>query len=178
MRISALVPVCASTILGLCITGTVSAQGAEILVNSDISTSTVWTANNTYNLQKQVFVRPGASLTIEAGTVVASTTNLGGSLAVTRGGQIFIQGTQDNPVIFTSKADVATWTAGDPKTGTWREAANEWGNLTIMGRAFVSSCETGFSAKPSANNVNTMEGLTAAFPGRPRRALRRRRRQR
>ena len=38
-------------------------------------------------------MRNGSTLTIEAGTVIASTTNLGGSLAVTRGSRIFINGT-------------------------------------------------------------------------------------
>jgi len=167
VRNPATAPVSRTAILALCLAGAASAQAAEVLVNADITVSTTWTANNTYNLQKQIYVKPGATLTIEAGTIIASTTNLGGSLAVTRGGKIVVNGTQDKPVIMTSKADVATWTGGNPKTGTWREAANEWGNLTLMGNAYVSSCETGNSKTFSANNQNTMEGLTAAFPGDP-----------
>src|SRR5262249_28521397 len=112
------------------------ASAADILVTADISVSTTWTASNRYNLQQQIYVLPGATLTIEAGTVVASTTFLGGSLAVCRGAKIFVNGTQANPVIMTSLADVATWTAGDPKTGVWRQSANEWGNLAILGRAY------------------------------------------
>ena len=108
-----------------------AASAAEIKVTADITTSTVWTANNTYNLQGQIYVRNGATLTIQAGTVVAS--DLGGSIAVRRGAKINIQGTQYKPVIMTSKADVATWSGGNPRTGKWREKANEWGNLTIMG---------------------------------------------
>ncbi|MCB1282622.1 MAG: hypothetical protein KDB18_13955, partial [Salinibacterium sp.] len=119
-----------------------STAQTTVLVTNDISVSTVWTANNIYNLQSQIYVLPGASLTIEAGTLIASTTNMGGSLAVARGGQIYVQGTKENPVIMTSTSDVATWTAGDPKTGTWREAANEWGNLTIMGRGYISEDAT------------------------------------
>lgn len=152
------------------------AQGV-VNVSSDITTSTTWTANNTYNLTTQVFVRPGATLTIQAGTVVASTPspNGSGSLAVTRGGMIMVQGTATDPVIMTSTNDTATWTAdpshptgGDPKTGTWREAANEWGNLTIMGQAYISENATvGNVNTPNANNVASMEGLTAAFPGDP-----------
>lgn len=144
-----------------------TAQADEILVSSDINTSTTWTSDNTYNLQDQIFVLPGATLTIEAGTVIASTTDLGGSLAVTRGAQIFVEGTATKPVIFTSKADVATWdadpshpTGGNPFTGTWREAANEWGNLTIMGRAYISEDATpGNTPAPSSSNVAPMEGL-------------------
>ena len=98
------------------------ARATEIFVTTDISVSTTWTANNTYNLTQQIYVLPGATLTIQAGTVVASTTNVGGSLAVCKGAQIFVQGTELAPVIMTSTADQATWTGGNPKTGTWREA--------------------------------------------------------
>ena len=139
-----------------------SAQAAEIFVNSNISTSDTWTANNTYNLTGQIYVLPGATLTIEAGTVVASTTNAGGSLAVCRGAKIFVLGTQDKPVIMTSKADQATWTGGNPKTGTWREGANEWGNLTVMGAAFISeNAVVGNVPSASPSNVANMEGLVA-----------------
>ncbi|MBK7644440.1 MAG: hypothetical protein IPJ19_15590 [Planctomycetes bacterium] len=146
-----------------------AANAAEIFVNTNISVSTTWTANNHYNLQQQIYVLPGATLTIEAGTVLASTSNLGGSLAVCKGAQIFVNGTRDNPVIMTSTADVATWVGGDPKTGTWREACNEWGNLTIMGGAYISANNHGGATTnlphPDANNVAPMEGLVAAFPG-------------
>lgn len=157
---------------GLAIAGTASAQ--EILVTQNIATSTTWTANNRYNLQNQIYVLPGATLTIQPGTLIVSTANTtqgGGSLAVCRGAQIFVQGTEKNPVIMTSTADYATWTAGNPKTGSWREACNEWGNLTIMGSAYISSDNhggtTGNTPAPSAGNVAAMEGLTAAFPGDP-----------
>jgi hypothetical protein len=144
------------------------AGAAEILVTANIASSTTWTADNTYNLQQQIYVLPGATLTIEAGTIVASDTNIGGSLAVCRGAQIFVQGTQAKPVIMTSKADVATWVGGDPKTGTWREGLNEWGNLTIMGDAYISEDAIGTNtAAPNAANYANMEGLIAAFPGDP-----------
>jgi hypothetical protein len=145
-----------------------TAQAAEILVNADITTSTTWTANNTYNLQKQIFVKNGATLTIEPGTIIASTTNIGGSLAVTRGSQIFAMGSEEAPIVFTSKADVATWTGGDPKTGVWREAVNEWGNLTLMGRGYISeNAIPGNVPTPSNTNLAIMEGLVEAFPGDP-----------
>jgi hypothetical protein len=143
-----------------------AAGAAEILVTADIATSTTWTKNNTYNLQTQIYVLPGATLTIEAGTVIASTTNLGGSLAVTRDARIVALGTADEPIIFTSKADVETWTNGDPKTGTWRATCNEWGNLTICGRGYIGKYGTGAisgnTAAPNAGNVAVMEGLTQA----------------
>ena len=139
------------------IAGTASA--ADVLVTSDIATSTTWTANNVYNLQDQIYVLPGATLTIEAGTLIASTANLGGSLAVCRGAQINVLGTASAPVIMTSDADDLV---------TWRESCNEWGNLTIMGNAYISENATvGNTPFPSASNVAAMEGLVSAFPGDP-----------
>ena len=144
-----------------------SANSAEILVTADIATSTTWTKNNTYNLQGQRYILPGATLTIEAGTVVAS--DVGGSLAVTRDARIDCVGTKLEPVIFTSKQDVATWTAGNPKTGTWRAVANEWGNVTVMGKAFIGKYGAGAvttnTASPNAGNYANMEGLTASGSG-------------
>jgi len=148
----------------LCLAG--AANAAEILVTSNIATSTTWTANNTYNLQQQIYVLPGATLTIEPGTIIASDTGIGGSLAVCRGAQIIADGTQSAPIIFTSKADVATWSSGNPQTGTWRAAANEWGNLTIMGSAYISeNIIAANTPAPNAANFAPMEGLVEAFPG-------------
>lgn len=150
-----------------------TASAATVTVSSDITTSETWTANNLYKLTKQIFVLPGATLTIEAGTVIASDTGVGGSLAVARGAKIFVNGTKDKPIIMTSTDDVKTWTpdpnhpsGGDPKTGTWREGANEWGNLTIMGKGLISAShygglQVGDNTKdPSGLNEKQMEGLT------------------
>ena len=141
-----------------------AAGAAEILVSGNITTSTTWTKNNVYNLQGQVYVSPGATLTIKAGTVIAS--NSGGSLAITRDGRLVCNGTATEPVIFTSKNDFNTWTNGDPKTGTWRAVANEWGNVTICGRGFIGKYGQGAvttnTAAPSAGNYANMEGLVAS----------------
>ena len=165
------------TVLGvmmaLFMAGTASA--ATVNVEKNIAASTTWTADNVYRLEKQIYVLSGATLTIEAGTVVASTTDAGGSLAVARGAKIFVNGTKDNPVVMTSTDDVATWTpnaghpsGGDPKTGTWHVGANEWGNLTIMGKGLISASHYGGlqvsdnTKDPSGLNEKQMEGLTDA----------------
>jgi hypothetical protein len=149
-------------VLGACLGGALSAQTNVVNVNTDITTSTTWTSNNQYNLQKQIYVRNGATLTIEGGTVIGSQTGLGGSLAVARGSRIYVQGTSVAPVIMTSQADINTWVNGNPKTAKWREACNEWGNLTLMGNAYISEDATkGNTPAPNANNVAAMEGLVA-----------------
>ena len=162
--------------LALAALSTVASAGVDcstlpatvVNVSSDISVATTWTADNQYNLTTQIFVLPGASLTIEAGTVIASaaTVNGAGSLAVTRGAQIFVQGTADCPVIMTSTNDTATWVGGDPKTGTWREAASEWGNLTVMGSDFISENATTGNTSTCGNNTALMEGLIDDGSGR------------
>jgi hypothetical protein len=161
-----------TSLIGMMIASTV--QAAVVEVNADITTSTTWTAGNTYRLKKQIFVVPGATLTIEAGTVIASLPADQGSLAVCRGAKIYANGTCTDPVIFTSTNDDFT---------TWRAACNEWGNLTIMGRGLICSYKYKGTAQsyqdgagaPVVSNTATldaidkrrMEGLTAAFTGDP-----------
>jgi hypothetical protein len=146
--------------IGIVVVGTASA--AEVLVTDNIAASTAWTANNVYNLQKQIYVLPGATLTIEPGTLVQSTTGLGGSLAVCRGAKIYVNGTKDAPVIMTSTTDDLV---------SWHEGCNEWGNLTLMGKAVVSASHYGGlpvgsnTKTPTGLNEKQMEGLVADFPG-------------
>jgi len=151
--------IAATLVTGLALAGL--ANAGEVIVTADITTSTTWTANNVYDLRAQVYVTSGATLTIEPGTVIASSPGFDGALVVTKNGTIMANGTKEKPIVFTSVADRATWENDDPRTGNWRVAANEWSNVTIMGNAFmndhnvvgnVSGCNT-------ANRGN-MEGLT------------------
>src|SRR5262249_33952732 len=139
------------------------ARAGDVNVSSNISTSSTWVSTNVYHLTTQIYVLPGATLTIEAGTVVASRPVQQGGLAVGRGGQIFALGTKCKPIIMTSTADTATWEHNDPSTGQWREASAEWGNITLMGEALISEDAIGTNTHTcnSANFAN-MEGLPVA----------------
>jgi hypothetical protein len=134
----------------------VAAQAANVDITSDITNSVTWTKDNVYNLTKQIYVRSGATLTIKEGTLVQSTTGVGGSLAVSRGAKIFVEGTKDEPVIMTSTSDDLV---------NWHEGANEWGNLTIMGRGLVGAYSDtererpGNTPTPTGLNELQMEGL-------------------
>jgi hypothetical protein len=44
--------------------------GADIVVNSNITSNRTWTKTNTYILDGRVFVTDGVTLTIEPGTVI------------------------------------------------------------------------------------------------------------
>ena len=135
-----------------------TALAGNIDVTSDVISSETWTADNTYNLTRQIYVRPGATLTIEAGTRIVSTATANGSgaLCVTNGGQLFVNGDSNAPVVMTSSED----------NGNWRAACNEWGNLTICGDAYIgfdgvtnSGGFPGNTLAPSASNEANMEGL-------------------
>jgi len=149
-------------LIGMVVSGIAGAK--EVLVSNNISTSTTWTADNVYNLQKQIYVLPGATLTIEPGTLIQSTTGLGGSLAVCRGAKIYANGTEDAPIIMTSTSDDLV---------SWHEGCNEWGNLTIMGDALISASHykgepVGDNTKqPTGLNEKQMEGLVADTEGDP-----------
>ena len=92
-----------------------------------------------------------AVLNIEPGSVVFGN---GGSdyLVVNRGSQIFSNGTRQNPVIFTSEADLRD-TQANPA-----EAIGEWGGLVILGRAPINRCITGTPGTAGCNNI--IEGVT------------------
>lgn len=135
---------------------------AQIIVSANITTSTTWTANNVYALSGDIYVEPGATLTIQAGTVIASLNN--STLAICRGAQILANGTAQNPIIFTSDNDRSTWSNGNPETGSYRQLANnEWGNVSIMGSGYISENQVGTNTPaPSASNYADMEGLSPA----------------
>jgi hypothetical protein len=83
------------------------ASAATINVTADITTNTTWTADNTYILDKVIYVK-GATLDIAPGTIVRgqpdATSLIAGSLVIRPDAKIQIRGTSTNPVIFTTAA--------------------------------------------------------------------------
>lgn len=94
-------------------------------LTGDITTRTL-TANQTYLIKGQVFVRNGQVLTIEPGTVLLGDKRTRGTLVVDVGGQIIANGTADRPIVMTSNQEAGIRDRGD------------WGGLVILGRANVN----------------------------------------
>ncbi|MBL0912418.1 MAG: T9SS type A sorting domain-containing protein [Bacteroidia bacterium] len=93
-----------------------------VTVTSDISANTTWTASNVYLLDDQfIYVKNGATLTIEAGTVIRGTGKA--TLIIERGSKIMAQGTASNPIVFTSAAPAGQRDYGD------------WGGVVLCGAA-------------------------------------------
>ncbi len=114
----------------------------------EINVSTTLTNDKWYNITDRVVVLPGATLTIEKGTVFGSQ-NVGGvsgTLVIANGAQIMAEGTADEPIIFTSRTDLDNWdddashvTGKDPRNrGQWREGKAEWGSVALLGDARIS----------------------------------------
>jgi len=117
-------------------------------IQSDITlTAGATLADSTYILQGLTFVNPGVTITIEEGVVVRGQprdgTSIPGILCVSRGGEIIADGTQTNPIIFTTaeSPDGSRWIAGDafkdadPKGAPMAPDVNRWGALVLLGYA-------------------------------------------
>jgi hypothetical protein len=135
-------------------------HAADVNVTVDITANTTWTANNTYILDKSIFVKSGATLTIEPGTTILGTQNVTnntyGSLIITRNGKIHAEGTAEKPIVMTAKEErdnEGTVDELDPAAGD----GGFWGGLIILGNAPIN-----FYTGPTTNaNENSIEG----FPG-------------
>ena len=114
-----------------------SVYAQDVTVQNDISANTTWTSGNTYLLDGLIFVESGATLTIEAGTVIKGlqqssiTTGDGASaLVVRRGAKIDAQGTASAPIIFTSELDDI-----DVTDDLTQRDRGLWGGVIILGQA-------------------------------------------
>lgn len=76
-----------------------------------------------YNLKGWVYVRPGAELTIEAGTIIKGDKGTQAALIVEPGAKIYARGTANAPIVFTSAQAAGARRPGD------------WGGLIICGKA-------------------------------------------
>jgi hypothetical protein len=91
---------------------------------TNITVNTTWTSTGgPYILYGDVRVNNGATLTIQAGTVVRGDKTSGGTLTIERGARIIAVGTSTSPIVFTS---------GQPAGA---RAPKDWGGIRIMGKA-------------------------------------------
>ncbi len=98
-----------------------------VTVSASITTNTTWTSNNVYLIQGLIYVKNGATLTIQPGTVVrGDATIANSSLIITKGSKINAVGTSSNPIVFTSSKDAGSRALGD------------WGGLIILGKSTVN----------------------------------------
>lgn len=100
------------------------ANPTQVVVNAPISANTTWTCQNTYVLSGFVFVTDNAVLTIGKGTTIRGAGGTpSGTLIITRGARLEAQGTEDEPIVFTSIGTPGARTPGS------------WGGVVLFGAA-------------------------------------------
>ena len=125
-------------------------EGDEVL-SGDITSDVTLDASTVYVIAGIVRVMDGGSLTIPAGTELRGSTSIFPSaVLVMQGGQLFSNGTESDPVVFTSGNAVGSREPGD------------WGGVVINGR---SICNFLTQASPQSECVS--EGVSGEFGANP-----------
>ena len=116
-------------------------EETQVEINSNITESTTWTKDKIYILKSRIAVTSGATLTIEAGTIVKGDAGTGANataLIIAQGAKIMAEGTASEPIIFTSTADNIE--SGSIDSPNMDESINGlWGGLIILGNAPISA---------------------------------------
>lgn len=111
-----------------------------VVISGVITEDESWTSDNIYELAGRVIVDNGATLTIQAGTIIKGRKGEGinaSALMIARGGKINAVGTAASPIIMTTEFDdimpgqLVGSTLGKDDRG-------KWGGLVILGKAPIS----------------------------------------
>lgn len=135
---------------------TVVAKPIIEVPEGNLSGTVNWTSDKIYRLNGFVRVANGARLNIQPGTVIIGDRESKGTLIVQMGGQIFAEGTAENPIIMTSENPPGFREPGD------------WGGLVVCGRAPNNitattgqpvELEGGYGGFHGGNNPNDNSGV-------------------
>lgn len=140
-------------------TGTVIGNGDQEIVFTGKQTL----KKGTYILKGWVYIGNGAELTIEPGTVIKGDKATKAALIVERGGKLLAQGTQTEPIVFTSAQN-----AGQRRPG-------DWGGVIICGKAHNNQTEMQIEGGPRTkhggnddnDNSGTLSYVRIEFAGYP-----------
>jgi len=115
-------------------TGTTAST--EAVISGAITANTTWTKDKVYVLDGFVFVEDGATLTIEAGTMVqgkAGQEENASALIVKMGGKLIAEGTATEPIVFTGDGD------NYDGSGFGKEVRGLWGGVIVLGKATTNN---------------------------------------
>ena len=101
-------------------------EGGLKVISGATSENVTLVAGTRYLLKGFVYVRDGATLTIEPGTVIRGDKDSKASLIIQRGGKLNAAGTAAAPIVFTSSKAAGARAPGD------------WGGVIVCGRASVN----------------------------------------
>jgi hypothetical protein len=129
------------------------------VITDNIVENTTWTKDKIYVLANRVTVLDGVTLIIEPGTVIKGEAGTGPNataLIIARGGKLMAEGTENEPIIFTSIADGIQ--QGEIVSPNLDPTLNGlWGGLIILGNAPISA--TGVSMQIEGIPPSDQNGL-------------------
>ncbi len=96
------------------------------ILSGEITANKTLTKSKTYLLTGIVYVKNNAVLTIEPGTTIRGDFETNGTLVVTKGSKIIANGSETDPIVFTSNKHASERNAGD------------WGGVIIFGEAPIN----------------------------------------
>ncbi|NOU46016.1 MAG: hypothetical protein HOO86_03030 [Bacteroidales bacterium] len=118
---------------------------------------------NVYLLNGWVYVKSGAVLTIQPGTLIRGDKANKGAIIVEKGGQLIANGNANEPIIFTSNQPVGSRAGGD------------WGGIILCGNAVINvaggsaTIEGGvgstYGGSNDADNSGSLQFVRIEFPG-------------
>lgn len=97
----------------------------------------------TYTLKGWIYIANGAELTIEPGTVIKGDKSLKSALIAERGGKLIAQGSETQPIVFTSAQ-----AAGQRRPG-------DWGGIILCGKAHTNATEQQIEGGPRTKHGGT-----------------------
>lgn len=123
-----------------------TAQTIDTL-QGNVTTNLTLTNNKIWILKGTVYVKNNATLTIQPGTIIKGLSSPKSALVITRGAKIMADGTQRNPIIFTSAKAKGQRNIGD------------WGGLVVLGKAVTNTQFNGVQGQGQIEGgVNNAEG--------------------
>lgn len=129
------------------------AAGSTVTLSGNITANTLLKGDVKYILDGWVYVKDGATITIEPGTIIKGKTGTKASLIIERGAKIMAEGTSDKPIVFTSDKAAGARNAGD------------WGGIIICGKAKINptggeaEIEGGVGSKYGGTNDDDNSGV-------------------
>ena len=105
---------------------TTSYNDPSIIINGTIASNMTLKKENVYVLVGTVYVAPNVTLTIQPGTLIRCDAITLTTLVITKGSKIIAEGTETDPIIFTSNKN-----SGDRNPG-------DWGGIIILGDAPIN----------------------------------------
>jgi PKD repeat protein/subtilisin family serine protease len=120
---------------------TLMTRAVEQNVSGTIAANTTWTNDKTYVVTNNVGVAPGATLTIQAGTVI----RFNGNYNLNVGGQLIADGAPTQPIWFTSNT-TGTWGRilfDDPSIDATASSAGEYLSGNLLRWAWIDKAAQG-----------------------------------